>query len=131
MTLRNRGSDSDDSSLEGDNQLHPTTEDDRTVRKTHPIKSFYLPSSWWSQLFTVPQQIVFALAGLIGMASYARQIIRVTPKRAGLLQLRNGGGQMDQQRVDEWIEDNVPSLWESYKPSWWIPKYVSWDLSYD
>lgn len=123
MTLRKRTSDSDDSdSSQVDDLLHRETEDDEKVRKNHPIKAFYLPSSWWDQLFSVPQQIVFALAGLIGMASYARQIIRVTPKRAGLLSLRNGGGQREQQRVDEWIEDNVSSLWESYKPSWWIPK---------
>lgn len=125
MTLRRRGSDSDDSDSGTDNQLRSMKgDDDKGVRRNHPIKAFYLPSSWWAQLFSVPQQIVFALAGLIGMASYARQIIRVTPKRAGLLQLQSGGGQQDQQRVDEWIEDNLPSLWESYKPSWWIPKYV-------
>lgn len=123
MTLRRRGSDSDDSNSEVDDLLRTTTEDEsEKIRENHPIKGFYLPSSWWTQLFSVPQQILFALAGLVGMASYARQIIRVTPKRAGLLQLRTGGGQRDEQRVDEWIEDNVPSLWESYKPSWWIPK---------
>lgn len=123
MTLRKRASDSDDSDSQSqvDDLLHSETEDDEKVRTTHPIKAFYLPASWWEQLFSVPQQIVFALAGLIGMASFARQIIRVTPKRAGLLTLRNGG-RGEQQRVDEWIEDNVPSLWESYKPSWWIPK---------
>lgn len=125
MAARKRVYDTDDSDSEVDNQLHSATDDDHeNGRSHHPIKAFYLPSSWWAQLFSVPQQIIFALAGLIGMASYARQIIRVTPKRAGLLQLRSGGGQQDQQRVDEWIEDNVPSLWGSYKPSWWIPKYV-------
>lgn len=127
MTARRRAekqssaSDTDDSEV--DDLLRSTQKGKGKQRERHPIKPFYLPGSWWAQLFTVPQQIIFALAGLLGMANYARQIVRIAPKRPGLLKVRSRpDGEGEQQDVGQWINENVPSLKKSFKPSWWLPK---------
>lgn len=97
-----------------DEQLAPTE-----TRNGHSVKPFYLPSSWWKQLFSVPQQLVFAIAGLLGVANFARQIVRIKPRQPGVLKLRDG---VDESNVNEWIEENVPSLQSVFKSSWWLPK---------
>ena len=125
MTTRRRGqatkSAEVDDLLQSDIQSESDTEQDRT---DHPVKSFFLPNSWISQFLSVPSQIIFAIAGIMGMANYARQIIRIKPKRSGLLQIRGGGGS---EEVGQWVEENVPSLSGSFKPSWWLPKSVLGD----
>jgi len=122
MTVRRRQAASEDSSVEDQLQSDTQTdyETDRT-RSVHPVKSFFLPNSWISQFLSVPSQIVFAIAGMMGLASYARNIIRIKPKRSGALEIRGNGGS---EPVAEWIEDNVPSISGSFKPSWWLPKSV-------
>lgn len=127
MTIRRRAqaesSPSSADTSDADDHLQEVDKGDGQENGNGHVKPFYLPSSWWAQLFSVPQQIVFALAGLFGMANFARQIVRVTPKRPGYLKLRGGrGGEGEQQDVAQWINANVPSLRESFNPSWWIPK---------
>jgi hypothetical protein len=122
MTVRRRQVASEDSSIEDLPQSDTQTdyETDQT-RSVHPVKSFFLPNSWISQFLSVPSQIVFAIAGMMGLANYARNIIRIKPKRSGALEIRGNGGS---EPVAEWIEDNVPSIRGSFKPSWWLPKSV-------
>jgi len=113
MTLRRREQATDDSEVDD-----LSSEIDQK-RSDQPVKSFFLPNSWISQFLSVPSQIIFAIAGMMGIANYARNIIRIRPKRSGLLKLRGNGGT---ESVSEWIDDNVPSLSGSFKPSWWLPK---------
>jgi hypothetical protein len=122
MTARRRKAAIEDSSIEDLPQSDTQTdyETDQT-RSVHPVKSFFLPNSWISQFLSVPSQIVFAIAGMMGLANYARNIIRIKPKRSGALEIRGNGGS---EPVAEWIEDNVPSIRGSFKPSWWLPKSV-------
>jgi len=122
MTVRRRQAATEDSSLEDQLQRDTQTdyETDQT-RSQHPVKSFFLPNSWISQFLSVPAQIVFAIAGMMGLANYARNIIRIRPQRSGALEIRGNGGS---EPVAEWIEDNVPSISGSFKPSWWLPKSV-------
>jgi len=125
MTTRRRGQATKtaevDDLLQSDIQSDSDNEQDRP---DHPVKSFFLPNSWISQFLSVPSQIIFAIAGILGMANYARQIIRIKPKRSGLLQIQGGGGS---EEVGQWVEENVPSLSGSFKPSWWLPKSVLGD----
>jgi hypothetical protein len=123
MTTRRRGGATESSKIEDLRQSDTQSESEiDQAGPDHPVKSFFLPNSWISQFLSVPSQIIFAIAGIFGMASYARQIIRIKPKRSGLLQIRGGGGS---EEVGQWVEENVPSLSGSFKPSWWLPKLVA------
>jgi hypothetical protein len=82
-----------------------------------------------SQVLALPSQILFALLGMLGLAHYARQIVRVRPRVAGTVALKaseagvaaeSGAGKIVD--VDAWITQNTPSLSGSYTPSWWLPK---------
>jgi hypothetical protein len=160
----------DDSDLENeqtiDDSLEPTTasssnssssstladqreQEDQTEteyeRKEHPVQPFFLPQSIFRQVLLFPQQFVFAIAGIFGLAHFSRQIVKVVPKRPGLITLLKGsdygassasgpktGGARDgvtrnedgepTVKVDQWIDENVKCLRGSFKPSWWLPK---------
>ena len=126
MTARRRKGATEDSRVQDLRQSDIQT-DYETDQKwsEHPVKSFFLPNSWIAQFLSVPSQIVFAIAGMMGLANYARNIIRIKPKRSGDLEIRGNGGS---EPVAEWIEDNVPSIRGSFKPSWWLPKSVFDDI---
>lgn len=95
------------------------------------VQSFYLPRSGLQALISLPRQILFAIAGLFGLAHYARQVVRITPRLPAILTLRsdtrsdvgdseNGGdGKVS---LNQWIERNVPSLKGRFVPTWWLPK---------
>lgn len=124
MTLRRR----EQASSYSDVDYMPQSDapsDVEVDRNHNPVKSFFLPNSWLSQFLSVPSQIFFAIAGLFGMAHYARNIIRIRPKQSGLISIRGNGGS---ETLSEWIEENVPSLSGSFKPSWWLPKLVTSEL---
>jgi hypothetical protein len=123
MTVRRRQTSVEDSSVDDLLQTDsPSDSDNEQQRPDLPVKSFFLPNSWLTQFLSVPSQIIFAIAGLMGIANFARQIVRIRPKRSGVLQLRDEGGS---EPVAQWIEENVPSLQGVFKPSWWLPKSVS------
>ncbi|RXK38700.1 hypothetical protein M231_04010 [Tremella mesenterica] len=80
------------------------------------------------RFLSIPSQILFALLGLIGMAQYSRQIVRVTPRDPA--DIGDDGGDYKAHEGDSaainvarWVEENVPSLKGTFKPSWWLPKY--------
>jgi hypothetical protein len=119
--------------------------------KDHPVKQLYLPQGLVSYVLSLPSQILFAILGMLGLAHYARQIVRVRPRSPGTVMLRankaesNGTANSSagaatetatgtgteteagteeggQVDVDAWIMRNTPSLSGSYTPSWWLPK---------
>jgi hypothetical protein len=123
MTLRRRDQVSEDSEVSDLLCSDDDSENEvETSKPDHPVKGFFLPNSWISQFLSVPSQIVFAIAGLFGMANYARQIVKIRPKQDAVLKLRNGNGATKEGRLSRWIEESVPSLSGSFKPSWWLPK---------
>lgn len=107
-----------------------------TATKTHtashsplPIKSFYLPtSSVFARILALPSQLLFAIMGLVGLAHYARQIVRVRPRTSAPLVRSAAAAAAAKETssaeltVDQWVEDNVPSLKGTFTPSWWLPK---------
>ena len=84
----------------------------------HPIKPFYLAKTPIQALLALPGQILFAIAGLFGLAHYARQIVHVSPKVPGAL-YHVKGHRLD---LNRWVKDNMPSLKGSFVPTWWLPK---------
>lgn len=97
----------------------------------HPIQPFFLPQSIFHQVLLFPRQLVFAIAGFLGLAHYARQIVRVVPRRPGVVRLAGSSTptlieginpRREDVRVDKWIEENVKCLEGSFRPSWWLPK---------
>lgn len=64
--------------------------------------------------------------GMLGLAHYARQVVRVRPSHAGLIALKRKGDKIETEggkvSVDEWITKNTPSLSGDFTPSWWLPK---------
>jgi hypothetical protein len=125
MTLRRRDQATDDSEVDDLLLSDAQTDSDTDEKRNHPVKSFFLPNSWISQFLSVPSQIIFAIAGMFGIANYARNIVRIKPKRSGILDIHGNGGS---EQVAQWIEENVPSLSGSFKPSWWLPKSVTNDF---
>jgi hypothetical protein len=84
---------------------------------THPDpKPFYLPQSVVGKALALPAQILFALLGMLGLATWARQIVRVVPRTAG--RIARGASE----DVTAWVDRNVPSLKGSFTPAWWLPK---------
>ncbi|WVR03567.1 hypothetical protein IAU60_000559 [Kwoniella sp. DSM 27419] len=78
------------------------------------------------QLITFPSQLLFALAGMVGMAHYARQIVNIVPSKPAYIRLKRAVGsvgdvQGKEVRVDQWIAENVKSLRGVFRPSWWAP----------
>jgi len=80
---------------------------------------------------------------MMGLAHYARQIVRVRPKVPGTLLLKpktleeenasdaasstveSDATEVASARevnVDQWITKNTPSLSGTFTPSWWLPK---------
>ncbi|KAL1412997.1 hypothetical protein Q8F55_000746 [Vanrija albida] len=116
-----------------------------TATKSHPashsplpLKSFYLPtSSVLARILALPSQLLFAIMGLVGLAHYARQIVRVRPRNPAPLVRATavaGNGASKELTVDQWVEDNVPSLKGTFTPSWWLPNghlQTMWIVSAD
>lgn len=122
MTIRRRERPSEDSTVDRLLQSGDDSDTDFEVsRPDHPVKEFFLPNSWISQFLSVPAQIVFAIAGIFGLANYARQIVKIRPRQGAVLKLKSETG-LEQTGLNRWIEENVPSLSGSFKPSWWLPK---------
>lgn len=80
------------------------------------IKPFYLSNSPVSRLLALPQQALFALLGMVGLATWAHQIVRVRSKQSAAMPGGVGG------TIDQWITENVPSLKGTFTPAWWLPK---------
>ena len=78
----------------------------------------YVPSSIGHTIRQLPKRCLFAMAGLIGLASYPRQIVLVRAAKPAILNV-NGS---EKSSVTEWIESNVPSILGVFRPSWWLPK---------
>ena len=107
-----------------------------------PIKPFYSPStSPWGFITSVVSQLVFAITGMLGLAQYAREIVKVYPTNPASLQIRDldqsqptgpdvledghhpsSGQEHGEISLRRWIENHVPSLKETFKPTWWLPK---------
>ncbi|KAK8845607.1 hypothetical protein IAR55_006323 [Kwoniella newhampshirensis] len=69
---------------------------------------------------------LFFLGGCIGMASYARQIVKILPTQPGLLRIRNGSASgkeigTEERSLTDWIRENVPSLKGVFRPAHWLP----------
>ncbi|KAL7418672.1 hypothetical protein Q5752_006355 [Cryptotrichosporon argae] len=118
-----------------------------------PTKPFYFARSAHASVLSLPAQVLFALAGLVGLAHYARAIVRAAPRRPGVVHVRawegdgvdgepseggSGGeaseveSEVDEDKlggrstsVNRWIDENVPSLKGAFTPAWWLPKYVA------
>ncbi|WWC85872.1 uncharacterized protein L201_000739 [Kwoniella dendrophila CBS 6074] len=80
------------------------------------------------EFLTFPSQFFFALAGLMGIANYVRQIVKIIPTKPATICLSQKGvsnsNNNDRRRtvkVDQWIKENVKSLEGVFKPSWWAP----------
>lgn len=84
------------------------------------VKAFYTARGPLQALLALPSQILFAIAGLFGLAHYARQIVHVSPRAATTLRKRDGA----EVALSEWVHDNVRSLQGRFVPTWWLPKYV-------
>lgn len=88
---------------------------DRSIPR---IKPWLLPQSLLEQLITLPQQLLFVLLGMLGLASYARQIVRVNAAKPATITLKN----KKTEDVAAWINRSTPSLSGTFKPAWWAPK---------
>jgi hypothetical protein len=64
---------------------------------------------------------VNGVADVLGLAHYGRQIVVVRPRTSGQVHLARNG---DTKTVVDFIEDSCPSLAGTFKPSWWLPKWV-------
>lgn len=84
----------------------------------------YVPSSIGHTIRHLPKRCLFALAGLLGVASYPRQVVLVRPTQPATVTLGASDGDSSAASVTEWIERNVPSIHGVFWPSWWLPKYV-------
>lgn len=82
------------------------------------VKPWLLPQTLFEQLITLPQQLLFVLLGMLGLASYARQIVRVNAAKPAEIVLKN----KKKEDVASWINRNTPSLSGTFKPAWWAPK---------
>lgn len=82
------------------------------------IKPWLLPQSLLEQIITLPQQLLFIFLGMCGLASYARQIVRVNAAKPAMVTLKN----KTKEDVAAWINRNTPSLSGTFKPAWWAPK---------
>jgi hypothetical protein len=85
-----------------------------------PIKSFYYPQSTFRSILSLPGQLFFAIAGFLGLAHYARQIVQICPRSPAIVKKRTGAA-VD---LNRWVKENVPSLRGSFVPTWWLPKWV-------
>jgi hypothetical protein len=86
----------------------------------HPIKAFYTARTPLQSLLAFPGQILFAIAGLMGFAHYARQIVHITPRPGA----RIGSSGEKEVGFSEWVKKNVPSLDGAFVPTWWLPRSV-------
>lgn len=82
------------------------------------IKPWLLPQTLLEQFITLPQQLLFVLLGMLGLASYARQIVRVNAAKPAQIVLKD----KKKEDVAAWINRNTPSLSGTFKPAWWAPK---------
>lgn len=88
-----------------------------------PTKPFYLPQTLVGKALALPAQILFAVLGMLGLATWARQIVRVVPRQAAKIVIGGDGeGAGREVNLASWIDQNVPSLKGTFKPSWWLPK---------
>ncbi|OXG51937.1 anon-23da protein [Cryptococcus neoformans] len=78
-------------------------------------------------LFSNISNSVYSLVGSLGMARWARDIVRIIPSNPGVVKLRSslgsGGakGGKGNKNLTEWINASVPSLTERFTPAAWLP----------
>lgn len=99
-----------------DHHAHPHKTPQRS--SSPRVKPWLLPQTLFEQLITLPQQLLFVLLGMLGLASYARQIVRVNAAKPAEIVLKN----KKKEDVASWINRNTPSLSGTFKPAWWAPK---------
>jgi hypothetical protein len=109
----------------------PSGSRDTHSDKDH-IKGFYVSKNPFQALWHLPAQIFFAITGFLGLAQYARQIVRVAPRLPAALAVRTGYASRANSTADatdtkevtlsEWVDENVGSLRGVFKPTWWLPK---------
>ena len=112
-------------------QPQPQATRDIRREKDH-VKSFYVSKNPFQALWHLPAQIFFAITGVLGLAQYARQIVRVVPKLPAALAVRraqnngsdSGVGDATSKDVSlgQWVDENVGSLRGVFRPTWWLPK---------
>ena len=71
--------------------------------------------SFLAHMAALPGSVILTLLSMIGLAAWPRQIVRVWPKNPAALSSK-------EEDVATWISKNVPSLKETFKPAWWLPK---------
>lgn len=84
------------------------------------VRPWLIPSSFITSLLRLPGQLWFIVLGTLGIASYPRQIVNVTPRAPVELELRDG----ERVGLAEWVAREVPALKGWFTPSWWLPKWV-------
>jgi hypothetical protein len=102
--------------------------------------TYHLPQSTFSHFLAAPSKLWFTILGMLGLAVYPRQIVRVFPSKPGSLALGQGKGrsriqdedeadgwqgvegERREMSVNEWVGENVPSLRGTFTPAWWLPK---------
>ncbi|WVQ80965.1 hypothetical protein IAT38_003072 [Cryptococcus sp. DSM 104549] len=80
-----------------------------------------------------------ALLGLMGLAHYTRDIVKILPNKPGVVRVRvnpatgratgtpgddvkeTTGEQVEERSVVEWVTDSVPSLKGTFTPASWLP----------
>ncbi|KIR31098.1 anon-23da protein [Cryptococcus deuterogattii MMRL2647] len=78
-------------------------------------------------LFSNISNSVYSLVGSLGMARWARDIVRIVPRNPGVVNLRSnlgsGGakGGKGSKSLTEWIDESVPSLKGRFTPAAWLP----------
>lgn len=79
-------------------------------------------------LFSNISNSVYSLVGSLGMARWARDIVRIVPYKPGIVKLRSslgsGGAKTGKgnKNLTEWINESVPSLMGRFTPAAWLPK---------
>ena len=107
---------------------HDLKHEQRNDHDNDNIKPFLLPNpSFLSWLLSIPSNIWFAISGLLGLASYTRQIVSVAPRSPAAINISRShaklaNGDSKGVRLDDWVERNVPSLKGVVRPAWWLPK---------
>ncbi|TYJ51641.1 hypothetical protein B9479_007775 [Cryptococcus floricola] len=66
----------------------------------------------------------YSFFGFINMVRWSSDIVRVVPGKPGLVDFTRGGGVKGGGKgvtVNEWVEENVPSLKGTFTPAAWLP----------
>ena len=86
------------------------------------IKRWYTPMTQLESILFFPHQVLFALLGMVGLAHYPRQIVRIRPHKPALIASESDDAEGEKEDLGRWVDRNVPSLQGSFTPSWWLPK---------